>query len=174
MLSDSLWQIVVDPNSSEAAEQIWGAVCQKIQAVVERYGDETRETRWSMYVTDPGSAYANMREEDSRLLRTKELSTLSGFEIAGLRIMVQYETRLALNLTSLRISSMKAIDALKAKCRNNERNISRLDVIAPSSLAPGQNLERLLRRNLRSAFAREIHSIMARAREVVMEGRLFG
>lgn len=82
--------------------------------------------------------------------------------------------RLALNLTSLRISSMKAIDALKAECRNNGRNISRLDVIAPSSLAPGQNLERLLRRNLRSAFAREIHSIMARAREVVMEGRLFG
>ncbi|TIA50023.1 hypothetical protein D6C77_09374 [Aureobasidium pullulans] len=150
-------------NSSEAAEEIWGAVWQKLQAVVEGYGDETRETRWSMYVTDPGSAYANMREEDSRLLRTKELSTLSGFEIAGLRIMVDYDTRLALELTSLRVSSLKAVDALETT-----------DVIAPSSLAPGQNLERLLRRNLRSAFAREIHSIMARAREVVMEGRLFG
>ncbi|THZ81749.1 hypothetical protein D6C84_06358 [Aureobasidium pullulans] len=124
-------------NSSEAAEEIWGAVWQKIQAVVERYGDETRTTRWSMYVTDPASVRGHTQEEQSRLLRTKELSTLSGFEIASLRIMVQYETRLALNLTSLRISSMKAIDALKAECRDNERNISRLDVIAPSSLAPG-------------------------------------
>ncbi|OBW64270.1 MAG: hypothetical protein AUREO_056650 [Aureobasidium pullulans] len=113
-------------NSSEAAEEIWGAVWQKLQAVVERYGDETRETRWSMYVTDPGSAYANMREEDSRLLRTKELSTLSGFEIAGLRIMVDYDTRLALELTSLRVSSLKAVDALETVCRDNERNISRL------------------------------------------------
>ncbi|THW55673.1 hypothetical protein D6D20_09309 [Aureobasidium pullulans] len=163
-------EIVVDPNSSEAAEQIYSDIFQKIYDVVEQHGDETRETRWSMYVTDPASASARWLEEQSSLLRNRELSTLSRSEIAISRTMVQYETRLALELTSFRVSSLKAVDALETVCRENERNISRLDAIAPSSLAPVQILERVLRRDLRSTIAREIQSIMARAREVVMKG----
>ncbi|THW68474.1 hypothetical protein D6D18_10573, partial [Aureobasidium pullulans] len=112
-------------------------------------------------------------EEQLSLLRNRELSTLSRSEIAILRIMVEYDTRLALELTSFRVSSLKAVDALETVCRENERNISRLDAIAPSSLAPVQILERVLRRDLRSTIAREIQSIMARAREVVMKGPLF-
>ncbi|THW25022.1 hypothetical protein D6D23_04710 [Aureobasidium pullulans] len=166
-------EIVVDPNSSEAAEQIYSAIFQKIHDVVEQHGDETRETRWSMYVTDPASASATWLEEQLSLLRNRELSTLSRSEIAILRIMVEYDTRLALELTSFRVSSLKAVDALETVCRENERNISRLDAIAPSSLAPVQILERVLRRDLRSTIVREIQSIMARAREVVMKGPLF-
>ncbi|THZ52903.1 hypothetical protein D6C88_09659 [Aureobasidium pullulans] len=166
-------EIVVDPNSSEAAEQIYSDIFQKIYDVVEQHGDETRETRWSMYVTDPASASARWLEEQSSLLRNRELSTLSRSEIAISRTIVQYETRLALELTSFRVSSLKAVDALETVCRENERNISRLDAIAPSSLAPVQILERVLRRDLRSTIAREIQSIMARAREVVMKGPLF-
>ncbi|KAL2032211.1 hypothetical protein VTO58DRAFT_105383 [Aureobasidium pullulans] len=166
-------EIVVDPNSSEAAEQIYSAIFQKIHDVIEQHGDETRETRWSMYVTDPASASATWLEEQSSLLRNRELSTLSRSEIAILKIMVEYDTRLALELTSLRVSSRKAVDALETVCRENERNISRLDAIAPSSIAPVQILERVLRRDLRSSIAREIQSIMARAREVVMKGPLF-
>ncbi|CAD0043146.1 unnamed protein product, partial [Aureobasidium pullulans] len=160
-------------GEAEAAEQIYSDIFQKIYDVVEQHGDETRETRWSMYVTDPASASARWLEEQSSLLRNRELSTLSRSEIAITRTMVQYETRLALELTSFRVSSVKAVDALETVCRENERNISRLDAIAPSSLAPVQILERVLRRDLRSTIAREIQSIMARAREVVMKGPLF-
>ncbi|THZ23591.1 hypothetical protein D6C91_03614 [Aureobasidium pullulans] len=171
--TDGEGEIVVDPNSSEAAEQSYRAVFQKIQAVVERYGDETRETRWSMYVTDPASASATWLEEQSSLLRNRELSTLSRSEIAILKIMVEYDTRLALELTSLHVSSLKTIDALEPLRRDNEREISRLEAIVSLSLAPGQNLECILRHNLRSTFATEINHIMTRAREVVVEGRLF-
>ncbi|THY12168.1 hypothetical protein D6D01_08679 [Aureobasidium pullulans] len=160
--------------SSEPALQISRAIFQKIQDVVKQHNDETRTTGGSISMANPASSWANTLKEQSRLLRTKELSTLSRSEIASLRIMVQYDTRLALDLTSLRVSSLKAVDALEAVCRENERNISRLDAIAPSSLAPVQKLELVLRRNLRSTIAREIDSIMARAREVAMKGRLFG
>lgn len=163
---------MVDPNYYEPALQISRAIFQKIQDVVKQHNVETRTTSGSIFMANSASSWANTLKEQSRLLRTKELSTLSRSEIASLRIVVQYDTRLALDLTSLRVSSLKAVDALEAVCRENERNISRLDAIAPSSLAPVQDLERLLRRNLRSTIAREIHSIMARAREVV-KGRLF-
>ncbi|TIA60258.1 hypothetical protein D6C76_10344 [Aureobasidium pullulans] len=155
--TDGEAEIVVDPNSSEAAEQMYSAIFQKIDDVVEQHGDETRETRWSIQV-----------------FSETELSTLSRSEIAILRIMVKYDTCLALEMTSFRVSSLKAVDALETVCRENERNISRMDAIAPSSLAPVQILERVLRRDLRSTIAREIQSIMARAREVVMKGPLFG
>ncbi|CAC9892774.1 unnamed protein product, partial [Aureobasidium pullulans] len=160
-------------GEAEAAEQIYSDIFQKIYDVVEQHGDETRETRSSMYMTDPASASARWLEEQSSLLRNRELSTLSRSEIAISRTMVQYETRLALELTSFRVSSLKAVDALETVCRENERNISRLDAIAPSSLAPVQILERVLRRDLRSTIAREMQSIMARAREVVMKGPSF-
>lgn len=173
MFSDSLWQIVFDPNSPEAAEQIWMAIYQKIQDVVKQHADETRTTRWSMYVTDPASVRGHTHEEQSRLLRTKELVTLSRSEIADLRAVVQYEIGLALDLTELRVSSLKTIDALEALRRDNEREISRLEAIVSLSLAPGQNLECILRHYLRSTFATEINHIMARACEVVVEGRLF-
>ncbi|THV97378.1 hypothetical protein D6D25_09080 [Aureobasidium pullulans] len=171
--TDGEAEIVVDPNSSEAAEQIYSAIYQKIQDVLKQHRDETRTIRWSMYVTDHASASATWLEEQSSLLRNRELSTLRRSEIAISRTMVQYETRLALELASFRVSSLKAVDALETVCRENERNISRLDAIAPSSLAPVQILERVLRRDLRSTIAREIQSIMARAREVVMKGPLF-
>ncbi|KEQ81662.1 hypothetical protein M438DRAFT_407715 [Aureobasidium pullulans EXF-150] len=169
--SDDVAEIVFDPNSPEAAEQIYSAIYQKIQDVLKQHRDETRTIRWSMYVTDHASASATWLEEQSSLLRNRELSTLSRSEITILRMMVEFDTRLALELTSLRVSSLKAVDALETVCRENERNISRLD--APSSIAPVQILERVLRRDLRSSIAREIQSIMARAREVVMKGPLF-
>lgn len=137
-----------DPNSPEAAEQIWMAIYQKIQDVVKQHRDETRTTRWSMYVTDPASVRGHTQEEQSRLLRTKELVTLSRLEIADLRTVVQYEIDLALDLTKLRVSSLKTNDALEALRRDNEREISRLEAIVSLSLAPGQNLECILRHNL--------------------------
>ncbi|THW89127.1 hypothetical protein D6D17_08788 [Aureobasidium pullulans] len=166
-------KIVVDPNSSEAAEQIWTIIVQKIEGIVEQYRDETRTTGLSIHVAGPASAWAKRLEEQSRLLRNRELSTLSRSEIAILRTVVRYETDLALNLTSLRVSSLKTIDALEALQRDNERNISQLEAIVPVSLVPWDS-EYVLRRDLRSILADKINSIMARARELVIEGRLFG
>ncbi|TIA09953.1 hypothetical protein D6C81_08500 [Aureobasidium pullulans] len=171
--TDGEAKVVVDPNSYEAAEQIWIIIVQKIEGIVEQYRDEMRTTGLSIHVAGPASAWAQRLEEQSRLLRNRELSTLSRSEIAILRTVVRYETDLALNLTSLRVSSLKTIDALEALQRDNERNISQLEAIVPVSLAPW-DFEYVLRRDLRSILADKINSIMARAREIVMEGRLFG
>ncbi|THV64490.1 hypothetical protein D6D28_09866 [Aureobasidium pullulans] len=75
--TDGEAKVVVDPNSYEAAEQIWIIIVQKIEGIVEQYRDEMRTTGLSIHVAGPASAWAQRLEEQSRLLRNRELSTLS-------------------------------------------------------------------------------------------------